>query len=118
VQTDTEGEGKMTLPCNTCKAECCHSPGLTRSEYDAMKEKYPAVQFGELHIRGQNLYWMGEPAQRCPMLSKNRCTIYENRPQVCRNFGEMHALPCPKVSRGMAAPQGSPFRNPDKRSET
>ena len=32
---------------------------------------------------------------KCPFLRADyRCNIYENRPDVCRKFGQIEALPC------------------------
>lgn len=32
---------------------------------------------------------------KCPFLrADRRCNIYENRPDVCRKFGEIPELPC------------------------
>lgn len=32
---------------------------------------------------------------KCPFLRKDcKCNIYENRPDVCRKFGEISELPC------------------------
>lgn len=90
----------MNLPCKSCKAECCISPALTLEEYDFLKAKYPDVLFKEVVLEPglPVLRHIGRVGQRCPFVKKNnRCSIYNERPNVCREFGVHEKLPCPKV---------------------
>lgn len=32
---------------------------------------------------------------QCPMLKDSRCSVYENRPMLCRLWGAVPEMPCP-----------------------
>lgn len=88
----------MNLPCKSCKAECCYSPALTGSEYDALKAKYPSAPLRKEHLFGLGtLHYVGPIGKPCWFLKGNRCSIYEDRPDVCKRFGTVKELPCPKM---------------------
>jgi hypothetical protein len=36
-----------------------------------------------------------DPDYRCPALVKGRCTVYRDRPTVCRLYGVVARMPCP-----------------------
>jgi Fe-S-cluster containining protein len=44
----------------------------------------------------------------CPFLIEKRCSVYEVRPAICRDFGQISAMPCPYVK-----PDGT-IRNGDE----
>lgn len=49
------------------------------------------------------------PDMKCNYLVDERCTVYENRPMVCRQFGTTERLPCPygcQPSRMMSEAEG------------
>lgn len=99
----------MTLPCSTCAAECCFSPAVTVSEYEHLRKKYPGVRFTHLSDLGDRaVLCVGRPGMRCPFVVDNRCSIYEDRPAVCRKFGEDRELPCPKKPLPTSIFRGSP----------
>jgi len=35
----------------------------------------------------------------CVFLSNHHCLIYENRPSICRDYGQVDGLPCPFIKR-------------------
>ena len=46
---------------------------------------------------GRNVAFTAEKMEdnKCPFLRHDfKCNIYENRPDVCRKFGEIDKLPC------------------------
>jgi len=87
----------MGLPCASCAAECCFSPAVTVSEYLHLREKYKGVRFTRVSDGDKEILCVGKPGQRCPFVKDNRCSIYEDRPAVCRKFGEERELQCPKA---------------------
>ena len=88
----------MKFPCNKCMAECCYSPGLFKNEYEKFLAKLgPELVHKHEFPNGSKIYFIGEPGERCPLLTGNKCSIYEDRPEVCRLFGTVPELQCPKV---------------------
>ncbi len=79
----------MNLPCTKCKGQCCQNLAIPREEFDFLSSKYgkPAPEkyedFGVAYI-----YLKG----RCAFLGENKCSVYEDRPQLCRDYGEN--IPC------------------------
>lgn len=81
----------------TCKADCCHGPVPMPRDY---LDRFPVIRpvvlvrdVDEHTIEPLALY----PHKRmhnamlgvCPFLGlDNRCSIYEHRPDVCRQFGQ------------------------------
>ena len=61
----------------------------------------------------------GEEATRCPFVRKDRnrptyrCTIYDTRPEVCRNYvpWSSHAI-CEEVVVDIPSPKGTPQKRP------
>lgn len=87
------------LPCSTCKAECCYSPALTYREHEHFLTRLGPELVHEMELpNGLMIRYLGELGKRCPLLKQNRCSIYEERPLVCRKFGEVPEARCPKTS--------------------
>lgn len=71
-----------SVECNGLCSEACHYIGMTKVE----RERIMAAGGPEIQI------WQGP----CPALSiMGRCTVYENRPAICRMFGVVEDLRCP-----------------------
>ena len=78
--------------CTSCPARCCRTAGLGY--------KYLYLQPGEARmplfrnvakLRTDGLYVIRYENGACPFLGKNnRCTIYERRPEVCREYECWH----------------------------
>lgn len=90
------------LPCESCNAACCGPAPFMKDELDRVKEvRYipPEVEIMEIPGRDGTTGYLvlgGYPNERCYFLKGNRCSIYELRPKICRNFGIIKQLPCPK----------------------
>jgi uncharacterized protein len=81
-------KGEAKVPCGTCRG-CCRSsmfipikPEETQTIARIPGELlFPAPGLPKGHVL------MGYDDQgRCPMLVDNECSIYENRPQTCRDY--------------------------------
>lgn len=73
------------VPELKCKGKCagsCGPIGFMEAEVENMKAKHGAVP-GHL------------PDLTCSMLSGGRCTIYAERPLICRLWGNVRAMQCP-----------------------
>lgn len=82
------------IDCTTC-ASCCRSPQITVDRDDierlAARVGVSAREFSRLYLirEGKNRYFASAP---CPFLTEdNTCSVYEDRPQACRDFPYLHA---------------------------
>jgi len=89
---------KRKCPTHICDASCCYNIPLDKMELERFSkdivnpviETYP-IGRGVLAITNED-----PDKNKCPFLRKDyRCNIYENRPEVCRLYGEIDELPCP-----------------------
>ncbi len=82
--TRSEAQNK----CIACSAACCHNLSIpvtrprTRSEKDELKW-YLHFDTVQIYIRKQR--WHLLIKGKCIYLKNTMCSIYEDRPQVCRN---------------------------------
>jgi len=69
------------LNCKNCNDYCCKNEmvGLFKSEVELLKKIKPDLNLKDF---GEILYL--EPP--CPFFKDNKCSIYEQRPIICRSF--------------------------------
>lgn len=73
------------VPSPNCKGLCvdqCGPLGMTTAEFDSLAGstgKPPGV----------------DAAGRCVYLVEGRCSVYRDRPLICRLYGATEAMPCP-----------------------
>lgn len=87
----------MKCRLSKCSAQCCYNLAFENGELERFKDKIvnpviDIVWFGgvRLTITSTNM-----DSNKCPFLRRDfKCNIYENRPDVCRKFGEIDKLPC------------------------
>lgn len=78
--------------CDTCNALCCKYFCLEIDQPDTIEE-YENIRWYLLH-EGTSVHideeddWYLQIYNPCKMLDGNRCSIYDNRPLICRNYGE------------------------------
>ncbi len=82
------GNGQADVPCGSCKG-CCRSSMFIhiKPEETQTLERIPrALLFPAPGLpRGHMLMGYSDRGQ-CPMLIDDRCSIYEVRPQTCRDY--------------------------------
>lgn len=91
----------MKLPCEECGGKCCTAPAFTRREFKNVRKKY-GVPRGTVLVDFENQVGIlkGKGVSPildngvCAYLKKGRCSIYEDRPLVCRKYGVIPELPC------------------------
>lgn len=78
-------------PCEACKAKCCTNQApwnfiqLTPAE-EAVFEKKVKVEIVNDETLGKGWFFDDETGA-CPFLGEDkRCTVYDERPEVCRKF--------------------------------
>ncbi len=82
------GEGDADVPCGTCTA-CCRSSYFVHVAPDDVgaRRRIPAELLFPAPGRPPGHLLMGyDEHGRCPMLSDDGCSIYEDRPRTCRSF--------------------------------
>lgn len=87
------------FPCRRCRGQCCYNVPFKENELERFADRIvtPVIETERLIIGGV-LPWTSSDVMenRCPFLTRDyRCNIYDNRPEVCRKFGEIEQLPCP-----------------------
>ena len=85
--------GGVMNPCNGC-TKCCYGLlPLSEADYQALPDKHFAIAISGAET--QYSYILSEPTKYiidppdgapCPYLVNNECSIYENRPEICRIF--------------------------------
>lgn len=67
-----------------CVACCNHVP-WSKVEYERMIRRYPK------NAKPYNIHSL-----KCPFITEDGCSIYEERPITCRMFGVSEGLECPR----------------------
>jgi len=81
----------MKFVCSNC-GDCCrdfgYGPGLNLFQWEAkmFDEHYPfPTLYDKKHKQTIALFWNSR-MNNCPLLNKNKCMKYDNRPLVCKAF--------------------------------
>lgn len=83
----------MTPPCKTCNALCCQYFCFqidTPDDYEEFEDIrwYLCHEGVSVHVE-EDETWYIQIENPCKKLDNdNRCVIYEDRPLICRNYGE------------------------------
>lgn len=82
------GSGGTTVPCGDCRGCCISSYSiLVRPEDRDALAVIPAHLLTKAPALGAGVKAMGYlPDGTCPMLLAGECSIYEHRPQTCRDY--------------------------------
>lgn len=82
------GKGGAEVPCGTCRG-CCRSSMFIHIKPEEMRtlERVPrALLFPAPGLPKGHVLMGYDDAGECPMLIENECSIYEDRPQTCRDY--------------------------------
>lgn len=80
-----------------CDAYCCYNIAFEHGELERFSSMIvnPVITFIPFGCIRIAMTDMDPDKNKCPFLrADRRCNIYENRPDVCRKFGEIPELPC------------------------
>lgn len=85
------------LPCSSCKSECCGPVPLTEARLGEINQHLQGL--GREEVR--RLSRQKRSALTCKFVDtqSNTCAIYPVRPQLCRIYGRVEKMICPKVGR-------------------
>lgn len=118
---------EVYLPCQSCLGDCCNPIPMTNRKLREVWKKYSLTEkLGTLDKNlpeydstydGVDYYTVGKNdvygRRVCVFKDSvgcNRCMIYEDRPDICRAFGETELLRCPYENLE-TAPQDVATRN-------
>lgn len=92
---------RKMIESGKCKADGCGSVPIPRSVWEKNQDKLQ-VKDGTFMDDGEGNVLPTTEDFRCPFLNKEtyKCMIYEDRPEVCRDFGtstESILLQCPHL---------------------
>jgi len=89
---DTTNNSFSFSSCEGCFARCCDGregsvySELLLEEFERVSKYFPILfTFGELGFLKANLL-LSNGKDFCPYIVNYKCTIYKERPQVCRNY--------------------------------
>ena len=88
----TENKSFTFSSCDGCPARCCDGregsvfSQLLLEDFELVSKNFPILfTFGDLgYLKAHVLLSNGEDF--CPYIINHQCTIYESRPNVCRNY--------------------------------
>lgn len=90
MRSPTLDERVESLECKgLCQACCGPIPFPER-----LREQFPEMMLPKNPLDVRLLVRQKGP-YACPFLAQGRCTIYEQRPAICRLWGASRALQCP-----------------------
>lgn len=90
--TAVENRSYFFSSCEGCPAKCCDGregsifSQLLLEDFELVSKNFPILfSFGEIgYLKAVVLLSNGKDF--CPYIQNHQCTIYENRPNVCRNY--------------------------------
>ena len=88
---------KMKCKVSRCNASCCYNIAFKNDELVRFADKIVNPVINIVWFGGVRLAMTASNMDnnKCPFLRKDyKCNIYENRPDVCRKFGQIRELPC------------------------
>ena len=86
--TKNQQSSDADVPCASCNA-CCRSGyfiHITPHDTDAQKHIPAALLFPAPGLAPGHMIMGYNEQGACPMLIEDRCSIYEHRPQTCRDY--------------------------------
>ncbi|MFW6157089.1 MAG: YkgJ family cysteine cluster protein [Armatimonadota bacterium] len=88
--------------CEGCATRCMANLAITRAEYEAIQEYLGGAMFQPTLRR------RGDMAPPCEFSDPEgpRCMVYPVRPLICRLFGIVEWLPCPRGEVPTLVPDG------------
>ena len=87
----------MKCRLSKCNAQCCYNLSFDQNELERFATRIVNPVLYIVPMFGRNVAFTAEKMEdnKCPFLRHDfKCNIYENRPDVCRKFGEIDKLPC------------------------
>jgi len=88
----TQNKSFTFSSCDGCPARCCDGregsvfSQLLLEDFQIVSQNFPILfTFGDMGYLKANVL-LSNGKDFCPYIANHQCTIYENRPNVCRNY--------------------------------
>jgi hypothetical protein len=78
------------LPCDECKGKCCQFVGMSKKEFMILQLAKPLPKNYKPKIFGDLVVFPNE----CPYIENGKCSVWNVRPKVCKEYGEIPEMPC------------------------
>lgn len=95
-------------PCKGCRGQCCAFAPMRMREFKTIRKKH-GIPAGSTVITTRTppmaMVVTDKRTGQCAYLKDERCSIYEDRPWMCRVYGDNPTYPC-KIAR----PEESDFK--------
>lgn len=86
----------MKPPCHTCPGKCCYNAPASKREFKLLRKKY-GMPIGGYKKLSEDLYLLSKSDDgKCPYYDQG-CSVYPDRPEMCRWVGDKKEFPCPVV---------------------
>lgn len=89
------------VPSFECKGLCqesCGPIGMSQAEAQVIRERVGARV--KIEGDGPQVFLMRFPKLTCPLLNPDgKCSVYANRPAICRIWGAVREMACPHGCR-------------------
>ena len=85
-----------------CHACCCYNIPFDKGELEVFKDRIvnPVIGVQQMFDAVLAFTDFDFKKNKCPFLREDyKCNIYENRPEVCRAFGQDDRLPCKWIKK-------------------
>ena len=88
----------VKFKCKENCGECCGIVPIPTKIWNKNEDKI--YRFVE-HIHGSEVFILPvtEDLKCCFLNMENKCTIYNDRPEVCRRYGQCDEIPCPYLKK-------------------
>ena len=88
----------MEFKCKENCGECCGIVPIPTRVWNENKNK--AKKFiKQMHVSEVFVFPITEDLKCCFLNDNDRCLIYEDRPDVCKKYGQCDELPCPYLKK-------------------
>lgn len=83
----------MKLPCEECRGQCCTYPGMSKREFKRIRKAHGVPKDSKAMPVPGGMTVVRDNGD-CGYLVDGRCSVYELRPETCRQYGINPSLPC------------------------
>ena len=77
---------QMSLESDACIAQCRQRATFLDQAIKSLNDSTPPLQQNIQHLSRKLQIWHAKNNLKCPFLKQKRCTIYQERPLVCRQW--------------------------------
>jgi len=88
----------MEFVCKQNCGECCGIVPIPTNVWNKSKDKINKA-IKQVHVSESFVFPITEDLKCCFLGEDEKCLIYDERPEVCRKYGQCDELPCPYIKK-------------------